>query len=764
MSVLSDEESDEELFLIETRPKIHALNLESEDERFSAKDDRLGPPVAAWRSNLAASSQRRNLIFVAHGADIYAWIPHGPHQILGTQPAMIINPVMKNPRAAGYIDRTAPHTINNVLVDDLGRDEVLLLATDSGNVCAYHVEAIYSTIMRCTSAGYKRPYSGSEVNPFFVENVGMSAWGLAMHKFARLIAISANTRQITVFAFALVDSTSTNSDDQSQPSINQTTEQVDDAWVKIETQRDLLKLRKSMPANHRSKNLRLTYRGHLDNIPCVSFANFDLDANGEWMVSTDITNRVIVWRIWDFLSPFEIYYPGHPYNNPPQRGWTVLPLDPRTFKHCKFREEACGCEPASEMIDSRTVLDVSRAIEDVYDASQVFDPDYQHIPDASDEEVDHGLPVEIFSSSKDDQMLDLKQEEGGYQAKRYNPRSENGIKSKKNGSRHKVPEQPALATMIDKDNQHYRVRPDLYHVSAFDQQPDLDALKARPVHPKSPTFFPVIHFSEHHISLAPYPLDSEYHILCKNPLFQRVFFEVEISAYCDRFNMVKYIPDLGIVVAASQKGRVAIISLTWQEKIGFGFRLDWIVPFKSQEAGNVRPKIPLLGLIVSPMPGYENPPDVPHIPQNIDPNDHLAFNYRTIDPEENDQSASSSSSFSRDQNPHHTHFHRPSDQSFPELGSSPDPEQKSDSEEPESNKSMEDSDNDTPSSKPLNATHTVAEIHAQASRSFRPHEWWHGYHPSRHYRLLLLFYDHTVMSYEFWHDWKYTNKDQNTFE
>ncbi|KAJ5712679.1 hypothetical protein N7493_009147 [Penicillium malachiteum] len=731
MSVLSDEESDEELFLIETRPKIHALNLESEDERFSAKDDRLGPPVAAWRSNLAASSQRRNLIFVAHGADIYAWIPHGPHQTLGTQPAMIINPVMKNPRAAGYIDRTAPHTINNILVDDLGRDEVLLLATDSGNICAYHVEAIYSTIMRCTSAGYKRPYSGSEVNPFFVENVGMSAWGLAMHKFARLIAISSNTRQITVFAFALVDPTSIKSDDQSQPSINQTTETVDDDWVKIECQRDLRKLRKSMPGNHRSKNLRLTYRGHLDNIPCVSFANFDLDANGEWMVSTDITNRVIIWRIWDFLSPFEIYYPGHPYNNPPQRGWTVLPLDP--------------------------LLDVSRAIEDVYDASQVFDPDYQQIPDASDEEVDHDLPVEIFSSFKDDQAA-LKQDEVGYQAKRDNNRSENGIKSeKKNGSRHITREQPPLATMIDKDNQHYRVRPDLYHVSAFDQQPDLEALKARPVHPKSPSFFPVIHFSEHHISLAPYPLDSEYHILCKNSLFQRVFFEVEISTYCDRFNMVKYIPDLGIVVAASQKGRVAIISLTWQEKIGFGFRLDWIVPFKSQEAGNVRPKIPLLGLIVSPMPGYENPPDVPHIPQNIDPNDHLAFNYRNIDPEENDQT-SSSSSFSRDKNSQHTHFHRPSDHSFPDSRFGPDTEQKSDPEEHESDKSMEDSDNDTPISKPINATHTVAEIHAQASRSFRPHEWWHGYHPSRHYRLLLLFYDHTVMSYEFWHDWKYTNK------
>ena len=70
---------------------------------------------------------------------------------------MIIDPVMKMPRAEGYIDRNNPHTINAILVDDLGRDEVLLLVTDSGNVCGYHVEAIYSCLTRCNEEGIKRP-------------------------------------------------------------------------------------------------------------------------------------------------------------------------------------------------------------------------------------------------------------------------------------------------------------------------------------------------------------------------------------------------------------------------------------------------------------------------------------------------------------------------------------------------------------------------------------------------------------------------------
>lgn len=287
---------------------------------------------------------------------------------------MIIKPVMKQPQADGYIDPAHPHTINNIIVDELGRDEVLLLATDSGNVCGYHVEAIFSAVKRCAKSGYRRPFDGSEVTPFFVENVGMSAWGLATHKFARLIAISANTGQITVYAFALVDPSSEDMDDPaSDPDsdgLNAT--QSDQTWVSIHNIKQLRELQRSMPRNHRSRNLRLTYRGHFDNIPHISFANFDLDSNGSWMASTDISNRVIIWRIWDDLGPYRVYYPGHPLNNPPQRGWTVIPLDPRTFKRHQTKEDACGCEPGSVLLASRTILDVSRAIQGVRDASQIF--------------------------------------------------------------------------------------------------------------------------------------------------------------------------------------------------------------------------------------------------------------------------------------------------------------------------------------------------------------------------------------------------------
>ncbi|KAJ5901170.1 hypothetical protein N7504_007163 [Penicillium tannophilum] len=755
----SREGSDEELLFDgreNIRPQVLALNVETQNDRFSLKNDQIAPTIATWRSNLAASSQRRNLLFAAYGSDIYVWVPTGPFQLLGTDPEMIIRPVMENPVASGYIDRSNPHTINNILVDDLGRDEILLLVTDSGNVCAYHVESIYSAVTRCASRGDKRPFDGSEVTPFFVENVGMSAWGLATHKYARLIAVSANTGQITIFAFALVDSTLADDKNGPQSSSDQDLGHLDRTWVHIHSLKQFRELRELMPVNHRSRNLRLTYRGHFDNIPSISFANFDLDPNGEWMVSTDISNRVIVWRVWDSLYPNQVYYPGHPENNPPQRGWTVLPLDPRTFKRHQSREEACGCEPKFDIIGERTILDLSRAVEEINDASQVFifGDSEPRFPE------DYTLPNEIFSENphigQDPRTSEQSNTENG--AARHDNSDTDADSEDEAKLPHAIRDNSRLSGLFEDDNEHYRIAPHLHYSCVNDQLSDsgFDLLKDQAVHPRSPSFFPVIHFSEHHISLASYPLDSEYHLLCKNPLAQRSSPSIDIHSACDRFNMVKYIPEVGIVVAASQKGRVAIISLTWQQEIGFAFRVDWIVPFLTQEFHNQRPVIPLLGLAVSPMPGFENPPDVPCVPQGIDPADWLSFNYRSLDANEDDEvpSQPSSSSTSDHQKSDLVSRPNPTDQSMSSSDSGPESESESVSEsEPGPGSEADKSSEDISISDHFSHEHTLPELHAQASSGYRPDEPWHGSHPSRHYRLLLLYADHTVMSYEFWHDW-----------
>lgn len=244
---------------------------------------------------------------MAYDHEIYVWEPAGPRQVLGTKPTMIITPVMKEPEAEGFISRRSPHAINNILIDELGRDEILLLATDSGNVCGYHVESIFSHIDVAKSNGEKCPILNPSIDPFFCENVGLSAWGLAVHKYARLIAVSANTGIITVFAFALAEESC------SEPS-SPTDSLFDDLqnygqnWLHVDGPDEFEKIYQlSCTDKHRSRNLRLSYEGHFTNIPCIDFLSCDLDSEGLWMVSTDIDNRLFVWDVWHHHTPFKVF-------------------------------------------------------------------------------------------------------------------------------------------------------------------------------------------------------------------------------------------------------------------------------------------------------------------------------------------------------------------------------------------------------------------------------------------------------------------------
>jgi CRT10 len=227
---------------------------------------------------------------------------------------MILTPIMKDPEAEGIISRQSPHAINNILVDDLGRDEILLLATDSGNVCGYHVESIFSHIESAISNGEQRPILDTRIDPFFCESVGLSAWGLAVHKYARLIAISSNTGIITVFAFAIADESDGEPSSHSESFIDDF-QNYGQNWLHIDDAEQFEKFRQLIPTNkHRSRNVRLSYKGHFTNIPCIDFLSSDLDSEGMWMVSTDIDNRVFVWAIWDQFTPFKKFefYRGEP--------------------------------------------------------------------------------------------------------------------------------------------------------------------------------------------------------------------------------------------------------------------------------------------------------------------------------------------------------------------------------------------------------------------------------------------------------------------
>lgn len=71
----------------------------------------------------------------------------------------------------------------------------------------------------------------------------------------------------------------------------------------------------------------------------------------------------------------------------------------------------------------------------------------------------------------------------------------------------------------------------------------------------------------------------------------------------DRLNMVCSIPELSMVIAASQKGRAAIFRLT-QNPAGYMMRLDEMLP-RGEDEPQKRPCAALLGIAVGPIQGRE---------------------------------------------------------------------------------------------------------------------------------------------------------------
>lgn len=115
----------------------------------------------------------------------------------------------------------------------------------------------------------------------------------------------------------------------------------------------------------------------------------------------------------------------------------------------------------------------------------------------------------------------------------------------------------------------------------------------------------------------------------------RRLFQQEVSAAFEpgcykfgRINMYAQIPSLGVVIIATQKGRVAVLSLTQtvtymldyekaktndsalerlqMEKRVFGYRVDHILPLSSQEEAGHRPKAGIHGIAVGPIQGTEH--------------------------------------------------------------------------------------------------------------------------------------------------------------
>ncbi|KAK2628088.1 hypothetical protein QTJ16_002734 [Diplocarpon rosae] len=147
--------------------------------------------------NFHGQRGRERLYFAVYGDALHITIPRDLRQTLPAAPDLIIDlpRTEKASEVPGCLDRVHAHDVNNVKVGALGDHEILLMGCDDGDVIAYYTHQL---AREATKAGGTR--GGDPVKPFFHENVGISAWGLAIHKVSRLIATGTNFREVIVFS------------------------------------------------------------------------------------------------------------------------------------------------------------------------------------------------------------------------------------------------------------------------------------------------------------------------------------------------------------------------------------------------------------------------------------------------------------------------------------------------------------------------------------------------------------------------------------
>ena len=132
-----------------------------------------------------------------------------------------------------------------------------------------------------------------DIQTFFTGNVGASAWGLAMHKEARLFAVSSNTHDIHIYAFALSGVLS--EDSSSHPEEDRFDVEMEDL---IKNSDWNVLVGPPAPGQRESQNLLIVLKAHETNIPNICFFNGEADRDGKYLVSTDIDGLSYVWNIW----------------------------------------------------------------------------------------------------------------------------------------------------------------------------------------------------------------------------------------------------------------------------------------------------------------------------------------------------------------------------------------------------------------------------------------------------------------------------------
>ncbi|KAK4220253.1 hypothetical protein QBC37DRAFT_408219 [Rhypophila decipiens] len=630
-----------------------SLQNQPESSGFPNQGQPSFPKMARYRLNLTALSQRYNMYFAAYQDHIYVYQPQAAPEIL-PGPSIILHP--KRTRAArmfgGVIDTVFPHQVSNMVVGNLGTHEVLLFAYDDGDVGAYYTHTIEHAILANDQQRQERGIPGARpVVPrqFFSENVGKSAWGLAIHEQSRLFAVSSNNHEVTVFAFAL----------NSTVPVGPIPASFVDSSPRVWSGQTAMELQRHFQTRTRTWRVVLPLGPLGQNIPTIAFWE-DEKGDAARIIALDINDNTWIMEIWRLGSqPLLIRGAGH-RGVDRLTGWGVLVLRDSSFMKVKSVREALGV-PADQIIDrkldyrgrelghpdrfSTPWLDTTCSLYYVKDLASDpetylrsrFGPIYSDvhargwrppgpnpvpnlsIPDESpDEETEHDTDVsEQHSEAESDDpgtMSSVWPPLGNCQQPLSTLPGPKGsvlddLASQIQLGKAIIPSfgetyhlDGSLSSLMElisaSQDRQGKTRPtEIQDVWLAKNLWRLSILRAKSTDIELISFAPsasvqcrcVVTYHNHH-RRPQQPIDLAPHI-------------------SQRISMLIQVPELNLVVAGSLTGRVALITLTKtkaqvhrRRRLRKGFRVDHVLPRKSDEDQQLRPWCTLHGIAMSPVP------------------------------------------------------------------------------------------------------------------------------------------------------------------
>lgn len=90
------------------------------------------------------------MYFAAYKDTIHITIPRTLKQILPGVPDLILRLPKSDKADDGYLDDRFPHSVNNMLIGNLGNKEILLFCSDDGDVTAYYTDLLAEELQRQT--------------------------------------------------------------------------------------------------------------------------------------------------------------------------------------------------------------------------------------------------------------------------------------------------------------------------------------------------------------------------------------------------------------------------------------------------------------------------------------------------------------------------------------------------------------------------------------------------------------------------------------